>query len=420
MACWLVASRRMKCNRTHFSHQTSEVSAGGAIVCRGRGCRLTLSRVDLQTCTIIALHGAQVFLHDVSATAADDGIGVFACGAGTSVVAEQVTLTDGMLGVSVQGGAKFSGALVSITAAVVSGLHACGTGSYIQVNKGHVYDLGGPQPDQGFGDGALISQGAVCNLEAVAFERAEVGIHVRSRSRAILKNCRVHGNGGSAAVVEDAGLEMFDCVMEASGSSGLHLQRGAEAEAHGCSFTRSSLNAVYIQEGSEAVLRWCTLELSGLWSGLEVEGQGSAVECHSCLFLRNSHCGVFVHSRATAELSACESEGNGMSGYRVHGTDSRLKLDGCCARDVVAYQRHHNGVLACMACSPGGQMMALAGLQPTGGADGSAWTGGASTSTGAASAAASSRPGGEVTLARKSKSRGLLRSLVRALDPKRH
>lgn len=401
------------------------VCAGGMIVCRGRGCRLTLARVDLQMCAIIALNGAQVWLHDTSATAAEDGIGVFACGAGTAVHADKVTLTEGLLGVSVQGGARFSGKFVTITGAAIAALHACGKGSCLHVRKGHIYDLGKPEnptsPGQGApssqcsGNGSLISQDAVCCFEDTAFERCAVGVEIHSRGCGTLKNCRVHGCSGSAVAVEDAQAELFDCAMDSCGGYGVSLRRGA-VQAHGCAVARTTLNSVHLQENSQAVLRWCTLEQSGLWSGLEVEGHGSAAKCHSCLFHRNQHCGVFVHSRGAAHLTACETEGNGMSGFRVHGPGARLKLSGCCAKDVVAYQRHHHGVLECANCSPSGHMMTQIVTD-----DGRVSTGDGRGSTGDVSVTASCGEGAvvEVGQAKKQK-KGLFRALVRAFDPKRH
>lgn len=367
-----------------------------------------MRRVDLQNCTLVALNGAVVSLYDTSGTAPAEGVAVFACGSGTQVHAEQVTLTDGLLGVSVQGGAKFAGARINVTGTQVAGLHACGTGSHLQVKRSHVYDPGTPRQGQGSADGVLVSGGAVCSFEDMAVAHAEIGIEIRTRGRATLKNCRVHGCSGSSVVVEEAGVELFDCAMELSGGCGMVLKRGAEAEAHGCTFARSTLNAVYVQQGSEAVLRWCALECSAVWSGLEVEGHGSVVECHSCLFLRNKHCGAFVHTGAQVDLSACESEGNGLSGYRVHGTNSCLRLDGCCARDVIAYQTHHNGALECAACSPGGDIMAAAVLGDR-----------RSSSTAGDAASGSDAGVSDGVVISKRQKRGLFRALVHAIDRKR-
>eukprot|EP00892_Ulva_mutabilis_P009459 jgi/Ulvmu1/6886/UM031_0092.1 len=382
---------------------------GGAIICRGHGCRVTLTRVDLQTCTIVALDGADVTLHDTSATASAATVfNVFASGPGTTVRADQVTLTDGLVGVSVQGGAHFTGSLVTVTGTYVAGLHACGAGSYLHVKRGHIYDPATPENGEASTDGVVVADSAVCLLEDTAVAHIEIGIAIRSRGRGILKNCRMHGSVGSSVVVTDGGVEMFDCAMEFSGGCGMLLQQGSEAEAHGCTFAQSTLNAVYVQQGSDAILRWCTLEFSAVWSGLEVEGQGSSVECHSCLLLRNKHCGVFVHSGAEADLSACESEGNGMSGYRVHGSGTRLRLDGCCAKDVIAYQTHHNGHMLCASCSPGGDIMAEALVCSR-------------ESTGSEEVA--SRGGGEraasaVVGTGKRQKRSFFKALVRAIDRK--
>lgn len=412
----------MKAGQLHIPNAPVLLSAGGAIICRGRGCRVTLTRVKLHSCALVALHGAQVYMHETAATVAGAGIGVFACGAGTNVCADQLTVSGGNLGVSIQGAARFNGVHINIVQTRLAGLHACGTGSYMYVRKARVHDLDGPNPGSGagLGDGVHVTKGAVCVYEDATVEAADVGIEISGRGRATLKNCRVRGCAGSSVLVEDAGVEMFDCTMEGSGGSGLVLRHGADAEAHGCSFTRCTLNAAYVLQGSEAVLRWCTLELSGLWSGLEVDGRGSAVECHSCLFLRNNSCGVFVHSRAVAELSACESEGNGMVGYRVHGRDSRLTLDGCCARDVVAYQRHMRGWMQCVQCSPGGQMMSELHPEDRGSSsagsvgDGEAWDDGPMHGV-------DELPSPEAAFMKPRKpKRGLFRALVRAIDRKRN
>lgn len=96
------------------------IHADGVVLCHGKGCQVTFTNVTFERCALVVLEGGEATLHschfsNLSSSAGQEGIGIYASGTGTTVNVRGGSITGGAQGVAVSGGALFQAAFLSVS-----------------------------------------------------------------------------------------------------------------------------------------------------------------------------------------------------------------------------------------------------------------------------------------------------------------
>jgi hypothetical protein len=235
-------------------------SAGGLVVCYGRGCTVTMKRVAFDRCSLAVLAGAKVHLINCKFTMSDsstEGIGIFAHGRGTEVKLNGGGIAYGAQGISVQHGAVASANGVTIKGVGVTAVEVMHERSRLTMLMctvdGPTTSLAGKSGARGVfvhaKSTAALEEVNIKSISAVApsttgprsgsarAPKLYSGVHVTMQSTAVLKNVNVTDTVGSCILFDEGCIgELEGCNIASSrAGNGLEvLTKGTEVEATGC------------------------------------------------------------------------------------------------------------------------------------------------------------------------------------------
>lgn len=267
------------------------VCADACIVCYGSQCRPLFSDVTFLNCTLVALSGGQVTLHNSqfagshSHSSESSGVTIFAHGAGTRVICEAGNITQGKQAATVQAGARLEASNVAISRMELAGVEVKDEASSLNLSSCTISEFSsficsGAEDVRG----VLVHCSGVAVLSDVTISGMAVAVDVSTRGRALLSNCVVSDTMWEGVMFRDGGTGSMDgCVVSGSQSS----------------------------------------------QGLCVSGVSSSAKVARSHFQRNKDSGLAAFTAGSLTADSCKTSDNKVSGYQVHGKGSRLYLTGC-------------------------------------------------------------------------------------------
>lgn len=257
------------------------------MVCHGGGCQVSFSNTSFINCTLVALEGAQVTLHQCEsshAAASFEGTAVYCHGTGTRVLVQGGSITGSAQGIAVHGGASLEASSMDVTAVAITGVEV--KNSTVSLKN--------------------------CSFKGFSLRCSKVtevrAVHVHSRSHAELTGVVINGMDFGIVAQGSATLCLLDCKVSGTARS-----------------------CVVVKSRSNAVLRGCQLIKSGM-HGLCVHGKDSTCEAKNCGLFQNLGCGVSVYDSGTLALEGCEANANGGVGGFVATSDAEIDLMQCLTR----------------------------------------------------------------------------------------
>ena len=107
---------------------------GGLLVCRGKGCNITMSSVNFSKCSLVVLEGAKVALNRCCFS--DCALGIYASGEDTLVTARDTTVSGGMQSMTVCTGAHVTCCKLTCTGWKARGITVNDVESNLSVTDG--------------------------------------------------------------------------------------------------------------------------------------------------------------------------------------------------------------------------------------------------------------------------------------------
>lgn len=302
---------------------TCGCSADGTILCHGVGCAIKFTNCILDATQVLVVEGAHVTissdnpqpakrnLASAAACMQNIAIAVFASGAGTRVVMQDVVVEHCQQAICADGGARVEMRRVDVYGMNITGCEVRGSGSVMSLQACRVFAATVPAQPNWRIQGVWAHSGAQCTIEQCSIERVPSGV-------------AADGQGTHVSISES--------WIRGNAACGVFVGYGARAE-----ISMSSLDV-----HSEA----------GQFIGLHVMGQRSHATVKNCTARGNSGYGVHVSEHAYVVADRVNTQDNGYGAWLVEGHGARAELESCESRNETAYCSKQGGNIKKLLCRP--------------------------------------------------------------------
>jgi hypothetical protein len=359
--------------------------AGGVIVCKGKGCNITIKDSVLSRSTLVVIGGATVNLRKVQCTsdsAMGTGISIMAHGAESTVRVSNTLVKGGLQGIAVHAGARLeedtAGLCDEETLTCIGqdiiGIECKDPGSILKLRACEVRYVGhrwGPSYVSPEGVGVYVHSGSRATLLTTRVDCCVVGV-VSENAHLSARDCHMRLNTSAGFLFEGTRGEQYpingvlsNCVSRENGV-GVAVGHGASIYAEFVVAVECGGDGFYVSSGTggSAILHHCSA-MQCMGSGMHADGAAKNEAMH--VFFGNlvgngeghwSGSGMRVRRGARAVLENVHAVENSNVGFASAHEGSRLMLMSCKSDDVVPYQQSLGGEIVLDHCTPDASALA--------------------------------------------------------------